>query len=277
MRIVKPDAIGYCSGVRRAIELCEEALKRFDSVVTDGPVVHNDQAMAGLYALGLKLTDAPPRRADAVIIRAHGISPIRRRRLEACGCGIIDATCPNVVRNQNIAAEAFAEGVFLVVAGDAGHDEVKGIVGHAQDAAAVISDCRDAEAAAMPAAAPVLLIAQTTFDTGLFNDMAAILRRRRPECRVKNTICDDTRRRQDETETLCRSVDALIVVGGGKSANTARLANIGRKYLDKVFLIETAAEIDRDALAGVRTVGVAAGASTPDATVGEVMDALAGM
>ncbi len=269
MEVIVGKHLGFCAGVRRAVDLAIGAAKRHGSLRSDGSLVHNSQVTEYLAGLGVG-PDAPD---DApFLIRAHGIAPAERQALLASGAVLVDATCPHISRSQQIAREAADAGAFLVLAGDRDHAEVRAVAGAADGRCLVVSVLDDL--AAVPDDARVVLIAQTTFSVTLFDAMAAALRDRFPDCRVVDTICRATHERQDEAGRLSEQVDAVVVVGGRNSANTRRLAEISARHGRPVVVVETEAEIVPDRFAGMDKVAVVSGASTPDWVIDTVLDRL---
>ena len=251
---------GFCMGVRRAIELALDAVERWGEVYTAGPLVHNNQAIQMLRARGIEEEQDPPP-SSAVLVRAHGLPPDELERLRAKGCTLIDATCPRVRAGQR-KVEAWAdEGRHIVIAGDRGHAEVKGLVARAGERASVISSCEEARSIELCGSAA--FIAQTTFDASRFAEMESVLRSRVKGLAVSRSICPSTAERQEEIKTLARTAAAVVVVGGKHSANTCRLTEIASASGARVLHVETADELDGRDFEGCSSVVVTAGASTP--------------
>ncbi|MBU2551797.1 MAG: 4-hydroxy-3-methylbut-2-enyl diphosphate reductase [Proteobacteria bacterium] len=268
MKIELARSSGFCMGVRRAVELALEAVHtRPGPIYSYGPLIHNPQAMKllsdkGLIALDSGIEGLAGIRGGTVIIRAHGIPPGEWRALEAKGLDLIDATCPRVIRVQAIIRRHAGRGYTTVIWGNPTHPEVIGLLGQAEDNGFVIQGPDDV--AGLPEAERVILVAQTTQNHQAFDDVIAAVRRRWPEVEVFDTICGATQRRQDEVRRLARAVEAMVVVGGHSSGNTKRLAAAAEAEGVKTVHVETEAELDPDWLAGAETVGVTAGASTPN-------------
>ncbi len=268
MRIIVARTAGFCLGVRRAMEMAIKALaSAAPPVRSSGPLIHNRQAVALLASRGLKSEDAGEK-GGTVIIRAHGISAAERRLLAASGAAVVDATCPHVMASQRCAQAAAAAGKDVLLVGDAGHPEINALASYCAGAQ-VVADEEKARLIAPPR--PFAVIGQTTFAGERYRHICDILRQRFPDCEIHDTICNATKQRQTETAELAKQADALVVVGGKHSANTRRLAEIGRSLGKPVFHVESAEEIRAEDFKGVQTVAVTAGASTPGWLTEEVI------
>ena len=300
--IVKRAAVlGRCMGVRRAVEL---ALKTAEAeketgrqVYTLGPLIHNPQAVADLEARGIRALTKNDEAAElgnaVIIIRAHGVPPELRAKFKARGAKIVDATCPRVIASQRKAQDYAKRGYQVVIAGDRDHGEVTGLSGYAQKGAAMAPHpnriavsivASAAEAAALELSPPLALIAQTTIKDAEYQSIRKALAERKPLggsaegqaspwLVVIDSICPATGERLAALERLAAEVDAIVVVGGRNSANTARLFSTAAGFGKPAWLIETAAELPPEAF-GYERVGVTAGASSPDEVVDEVEAAL---
>lgn len=274
MQVVLAKHAGFCMGVRRAVET---TLKLVDSrsgpIATFGPLIHNPQVLEMLGQKGVEvLEEVPASTPGTVVIRAHGVPPERKRRLEASGAVIEDATCPRVVKVQAIIDKYQREGYTTVIVGDRDHAEVEGLMGHAGAAGLVVSRLTDLDGLSLTP--PYIVVSQTTQDEKMFQEITREILERYPGGKVFNTICDSTHKRQDEVRNMCRDIEALVVVGGRNSANTKRLAEIAQGMNCPVFLVETEDELDLDRLRKFQSVGVTAGASTPVWIIRQVVVAL---
>ncbi|MBN1576123.1 MAG: 4-hydroxy-3-methylbut-2-enyl diphosphate reductase [Chitinispirillaceae bacterium] len=278
MKIITAKTAGFCMGVKRAVDLALEHASRSDhGVLTLGPLIHNNQTLEMLKQRGVvELNDkAVIREGAKLLIRAHGIPPQVRRQYSGGGHEIIDGTCPKVKTVHKVIERYRREGYRIVIAGDEGHPEVIGLLGYAGDGGILIRSVDDVER--LPDANKVCLVSQTTFDRFLFDRIAGKIRERfaaAEDVVIKKTICSATDLRQTEVATLARQVDALIVVGGKNSANTQRLAKIAGEGGTPVQLVETEREIVWEKIADCRTIGITAGASTPNWMIKRVEDSL---
>ncbi len=241
---------------------------------TLGPLIHNPRvveeyrrrgvvAVAGLSEVGRGI----------VIIRAHGIGPEERRECTREGVTCVDATCPDVLRVQDLVRDHAARGFGVVVVGDPAHVEVRGIRGYAPGSVVVSSE--DA-AEAVTLSGPCIAVGQTTFPRDRFLRIAEILRRRIPGLDVHETSCPATERRQQSLVDLARRVEAIVVVGGRDSANTRWLHQVAVGTGRPAWHVEGAVDLPPD-IGRFRTVGISAGASTPESLIAEVEAALAAL
>lgn len=283
MNVIKAETLGYCMGVRRAIESAERALEEYrgKKVCSLGPLIHNRSALDDLEKKGLHILDES--RADTagsdcvVIIRAHGISPALKSRLVRQNAVLIDSTCPRVTVSQKRAAEFSKKGCPVILAGDRGHAEVEGIKGYAESGFYCIENLLEAQNT-FPERMDLhaLLLCQTTFSPGEFDKITDYLKSKISHLEVINTICPATKKRQDALFKLSERVDGVVVVGGKKSANTVRLFQKASSLVPHAVHIERASEIPLF-FKNLETVGVTAGASTPDSVIDEVVSALRSM
>ncbi|HET7838140.1 MAG TPA: 4-hydroxy-3-methylbut-2-enyl diphosphate reductase [Rectinemataceae bacterium] len=277
MIVKRAEVLGRCMGVRRAVDL---AMATADSdpsrpVYTLGPLIHNPQAVAELEARGviaLASSDIDERvRGKSVVIRAHGVPPLLRSRLEELGARVVDATCPRVIASQRKARDYAAKGWKVIIAGDRDHGEVAGIAGYASAGWAVVGSSAEAEALELEGKAVV--IAQTTIKTEEYKAICEVIARRFQAVELVDSICPATEDRQRALGRLAAETDALVVVGGRNSANTSRLFTTALALGKPAWHVETAAELPEEVFAYTR-VGVTAGASTPESLVAEVEAAL---
>lgn len=263
MRVIVAKSAGFCWGVKRAVAkarcLCAE---QPEPVYTDGPLLHNKQLLDQLAREGVRSTArAGGLRRGVLLIRAHGITPARRARLNRLRVPVFDATCGDVARIQGLIGRHAAKGNNIVIFGDKGHAEVTGLLGYAAGRGYVVS--RPSEVKRLPPLSKVCLVSQSTQCPDCYAQVAAAVRRRFPDAIVLKTICRATRNRQKELVHIAAKVDALVIVGDTKSANTMRLVKLARTLKPTIF-IQTAGQIVPGRLRRYKTVGLTAGASTPD-------------
>ncbi len=264
-------------GVKRAVDQAlEQSEKKQSKIYTLGPLIHNKQTVEMLSQRGVSTLDesSPPSEPSTILIRAHGVPPEIPEHYRQTGHEIIDGTCPKVKTVHKVIERHRKQGFQIIITGDQGHAEVIGLLGYAGEAGHLIQTVSDIEK--LPKFEKVCLVSQTTFDRVLFDSIAEKVRTHfsSSEVIVKKTICSATDQRQAETEQLARSVDALIVVGGKNSANTQRLAKIAKNCGTPTQAVETEEEIDWESLSQCKTIGVTAGASTPNWMIKRVCDYL---
>ncbi|MCL2232068.1 MAG: 4-hydroxy-3-methylbut-2-enyl diphosphate reductase [Treponema sp.] len=285
MKVVRAKVLGFCMGVRRAVEMAGRA-SAGQGVYTLGPLIHNPTVLQRLAERGIAVLqegDIPPDPENAtVIVRAHGVPRELETELRRRGVRILDATCPNVKLSQ-IAARSFAErGFQIFLAGEENHGEISGIRGYVDSPCYVLGNPEDAEKAGAELSrlqpdAITALIAQTTISASEYIAIGERLLRFFPDIGIVNTICNATAERQEALRELCGEVDAVVVAGGQESANTRRLLSLAEELGKPAWLIESQQEIPGKIsaeLAAYETVGLTAGASTPDSLIAEIEAAL---
>lgn len=277
MKIVIARMSGFCMGVRRAVEMVLDAPGRQPGpICTYGPLIHNPQVLELLASKDIAtIKDIPACGAGTVLIRAHGVPPETKKRLRAAGFKVIDATCPRVIRVQSIIRKHARQNHAVIIVGDRDHPEVVGLLGYAGTSGHVVAGVEGLQR--LPVFENAILVAQTTQNTRLYAEVREWARRHCPHYKVFETICDSTERRQSEVQRLAESVDAVVVVGGRESGNTQRLFEIARRTGKPAFHVESEADldgIDLNALRAVQTVGITAGASTPNWVIRKVYMAL---
>ncbi len=273
MEVFLADKAGFCFGVKRAINTAFEAAGK-GRVYCLGPLIHNPQEVERLLREGVETVDdfAALKPGDSLIIRSHGVPPRVLAQARDMGLTIIDLTCPFVGKAQRDAEALHQEGYQVVVVGEKKHPEVQSILGYAGEDAVVVETAEDIESLKLQARLGV--VAQTTQSYSNFSEIVLKLLRLSKELKVFNTICSSTKERQEAARILASQVDVMLVVGGRNSANTSRLASVCRQEGKPTYHIEVADEIRPEWLVGVNTVGVTAGASTPDWIVDGVLERL---
>ncbi len=273
MRVEVARHAGVCYGVERALRLAVEAAETGDPVHTLGPLIHNPQAVSALKERGVAVANRLDEVSGGIlVIRSHGVDPQIIADARAAGLHVVDATCPFVSAAHTCAEDLVREGYSVIIVGEEDHPEVEGIQAHAQHRATVVQS-----AEYLPDKLPsrkIGIVVQTTQSLSRLEEVVAALLPRVSELRVYNTICSATAKRQLSAEELAGTVDAVVVVGGHNSGNTTRLAEICESVNDNVYHVETAEELDPAWFKGLESVGVTAGASTPDPQMAGVVDAI---
>lgn len=264
MKISVAKNAGFCMGVQRAVEMALNASHRYPPpIYTYGPLIHNPQVLALLAEKGITvLREIPEKASGTVLIRAHGVPPDTKERLQKAGLSVIDATCPRVIKVQAIIEKHAREGYASIIVGDRDHPEVVGLMGYAGEKGHVVGSIADIEN--LPSFDKAIIVAQTTQNVQLFGAVKKWAQKHHPRYRVFETICGSTEERQSETHRLAEDVDAVIVVGGRDSGNTQRLVEIVRGTGKPACHIETESDLDMEILRNARHIGITAGASTPN-------------
>lgn len=287
MEVIRAGVLGFCMGVRRAVDFAINETQTGSPVFSLGPLIHNPIALADLEVQGIKSVDSldqlPSDRNCSVIIRAHGIEPNMEKALRASGVNFVDATCPNVKANQLKAEELSRLGYCLFLAGEAKHAEVEGILGYVKcssnDAFCEITgNASDAGKAAkklysINSDVKTAILGQTTISEKEYLEISEAVRIFFPNLEVIQTICTATKERQEALNDLLHQVDAVIVAGGKNSANTRRLLYIAEESGKPCALVEDPLEIP-DFFFTCEKVGLCAGASTPDSVIGMIEERL---
>ncbi len=289
--IIRAPHSGFCFGVKRAIEAAEHALleeaayrqkqmetdlkkteqpeKRDNRLYSCGPLIHNDIVTGDLEAKGLSIIHdlQEAREGDTVIIRSHGEPKQFYDRAESIGIKVIDATCPFVKRIHHLVHEADLTGWNVVIIGDKKHPEVIGIRGWCKNAFIVNSRIE----AELIEEDHLYVVAQTTIRKELFDEIISLFREQKKEIIVENTICSATEERQTSCMETAKSVEMMVVIGGRNSSNSWKLYEISQKYCAKTFFIENLKDLPLKEVEKCNKIGVAAGASTPESVIEEVI------
>lgn len=276
-RIVLAEVAGFCFGVKRAVEITEAARReRLGRLTTLGPIIHNEQVLSRMQAEGIETAPALEQITEGtVVLSAHGVSPSIVAQAMAQGLNIVDVTCPFVTKVHRMAKQMFEQGYQVLLVGDPGHTEVKGVIGAVEAIGGAVTLVSTPEQVrGLPLGKKVGLVSQTTQRADNFAAIVAEVCKRATDVRAFNTICNATDELQDAAVRLARQVDVALVIGGRKSANTRRLRDLCAAEGIPAYHIETAAEIEPDWLEGRKTIGLTAGASTPDWIIEEVARAL---
>lgn len=265
---------GFCYGVDRAVGMVYDLLEKGIKAATLGPIIHNPHIVRDLESKGVivakKVEDIP--KDYVMVLRSHGVPKSVIDELDERGIDYVDATCPFVKKIHRLAAKIGDEGKVLILAGDESHAEIQGIIGHCQSEHYVVKDSKELEELLKNNShlenSPVVLSAQTTFNTNEWENCLKTLKKLCTKGEIFDTICNATVERQAEAKEIAQDSDAMIVVGGKESSNTAKLHEICQQYC-KSYLIEEADELP--ILSGDIKVGITAGASTPASLIKEVL------
>ena len=277
MQIILAKTAGFCFGVNRAVKLTYELLEQGRPVATLGPLIHNPQVVEDLESKGAITCDSVDDVPDGceVVIRSHGVGQSVYDKISTRRLAYHDATCPFVTKIHKIAARAGAENAMLLVAGDAKHPEVQGIVGHTTGKVEVFANLAELEKLLpeLTQQKSIFAVAQTTFNVQSWETCKEFLKNQCTNAKIFDTICNATWARQQEAEDLSQKCDHMVVIGGHHSSNTQKLLQVAARHT-KAINVETADELDKDWLNGARIVGVTAGASTPSSIIEEVLNCM---
>ncbi|MGN1304071.1 MAG: bifunctional 4-hydroxy-3-methylbut-2-enyl diphosphate reductase/30S ribosomal protein S1 [Oscillospiraceae bacterium] len=289
-RIKIADKAGFCFGVDRAVKIVYNIIDNGGKAVTYGEIIHNDTVVNELKSRGVRVIDSPEEIESLentnVVIRSHGVGrdiyELLEKR-EPFGVNVCDGTCPFVAKIHKIVSEKSAEGFEVIILGDKNHDEVQGIVKHCQNIPYICSNDTELREILQKKfknfEKKVAIVAQTTYNIIIWEKCCRIISSECPEAEVFNTICNATAERQQSAVRLAEKSDLMIVIGGKRSSNTAKLYDICREHCKACFLISDAGELDRDKILGELggsdenfNVGITAGASTPAYIIKEVQN-----
>lgn len=272
MRITVAKSAGFCFGVKRAIDIALESAKsRKIPVYMLGDIVHNENVVKNIEKAGIEKIRRIPK-TGALLIRAHGTSRKIEEEARRQGLNIIDATCPMVKEIHKIVMDMDRKGYKIIVIGDHKHDEVQGIVGQIKHRAIVLEDPEDIKRKITKGLHKAAVVVQSTQNLEKVLLMQKILAGYIKDLKFFNTICSPTRLKQAEIKMLPQENDCVIVIGSKTSANTKRLYQIARSINKNAYWVNCAGDIKKKWLEGVTSVGITAGASTPDETIQEIKD-----
>lgn len=274
MEVILAKTAGFCFGVKRAVDtVYKEAGKK--NVYTYGPIIHNSEVVNDLKKKGVEVINSREElealEEGTVIIRSHGVAREIYDLIHEKGLELVDATCPFVRKIHKIVEKAGNDGDQVIIVGSEHHPEVQGIKGWCTGEVHIISDAEQFEGINLNK--PTTLVSQTTFNYKKFQDIVEIISKKRYDIIALNTICNATEVRQSEAMQLAKVSDAMIVIGGQSSSNTQKLYEICKRECENTYYIQTLVDLDLDAFQSFRSVGITAGASTPNNIIKEVQTA----
>lgn len=276
MKVKLAKTAGFCFGVKRAVDTVYQELARQGSgkIYTYGPIIHNEEVIKDMQKLG-GIVLRSEEELDAVtkgtvIIRSHGVEKRIYDKLEAKHISIVDATCPYVKKIHNIVRKESEEGKYIIIIGNPEHPEVQGIRGWAGRDAAIVQNPEDIANLSIKNDKKVCVVSQTTFNYKKFQYLVEIICEKSYDIVVLNTICNATKERQTEARQIAEEADAMIVIGDKHSSNTQKLFEICAEACKDTYYIQTLDDLNLNQLGSVETVGITAGASTPNNIIEEV-------
>ena len=276
MKVLLAESAGFCFGVKRALETVYEELdKNPEHIYTYGPIIHNEIVVGELEKKGVVVIeegdDLSKYEPGVIIIRSHGVPENTIIDLEKRGFTIINATCPFVQKIQHSVKKYDKEDYKIVITGDINHPEVQGIIGWiGSHEYTVIKDVEDARYLSFEKGEKVLVVSQTTFNFKKFEDIVEIIKKKGYDLLCLNTICNATWERQKEASEVADKVDVMIVIGGKHSSNSRKLYEICKEKNVDTYFIQTVDDLDFSVLKSIDSVGITAGASTPNKIIEEV-------
>lgn len=274
MEVKTAKSAGFCFGVKRAVELAEAQLAFGKRVYTYGPLIHNEETVNLLAKQGVCVVDSKEEWENAekgiLIVRSHGVSKKVYDQMLESGHEVVDATCPFVKKIHQIVDKESRNGRRIIVIGSKEHPEVQGILGWCNCQAIVLDNKEMAENLELNSEEKYCIVAQTTFNSKKFQDIVEIISKKGYDILVLSTICSATEERQDETRSLAAESDAMIVIGGAHSSNTRKLYEISKQQCVNTYFIQKLTDLDLNSFKSFRSVGITAGASTPNNIIKEV-------
>ena len=275
MEVIVAKTAGFCFGVKRAVEQVYEQIEKAKKpVYTYGPIIHNEFVVKDLEEKGVRVLNTEEELAalkdGIVIIRSHGVGKHIYELLEAHHITVVAATCPFVKKIHRIVEQQTAEGRRVIIIGSPEHPEVQGIRGWGSDTTLVVEKPEQIENLPVGIGEKLCVVSQTTFNYKKFQDLVEKFEKKGYDILVLNTICNATQERQVEARRIASEVDAMIVIGGRHSSNTQKLYEICQKECKNTYFIQSLGDFNPECVNSVRSVGITAGASTPNQIIEEV-------
>jgi 4-hydroxy-3-methylbut-2-enyl diphosphate reductase len=277
MNVTLAKTAGFCFGVNRAVNTVYDLLQKGERVCTLGPIIHNPQLVDELSQKGVRIVNSPDeaKSGETLVIRSHGVE---KSVIDYCtqnGIKFVDATCTFVSKIHKIVYEKSRDGYVVIIAGDINHQEVKGIVGHSVGDTFVVQDDLELEDLLRKngnfAEKNIILVSQTTFNKKVWKKIEKNLKKVCTNAEIFDTICNATAMRQQEAFELSKLNDAVVVIGGKGSSNTAKLFDVCKANCSNTYWVETADELNISDFSNYENVAVVAGASTPAGIIKEVL------
>ena len=277
MEVILAKSAGFCFGVKRAVDtVYQQAEEKNGKIYTYGPIIHNEEVVNDLSQKGVQVINNKEElkncKDGTVVIRSHGVGKEIYDLLKKEEIAYVDATCPFVLKIHRLVEKYSKEGYHVVIIGNGTHPEVQGIKGwsHNQEETTVISEPEEAKKFELKVPKKICIVSQTTFNNKKFKELVEIIAEKGYDIIVLNTICNATQERQAEAREIAGQVDAMIVIGGKTSSNTQKLFEICKKECENTCYIQTLRDLDLSKLQSINSVGITAGASTPNKIIEEV-------
>lgn len=274
MKVKVAETAGFCFGVKRAVDKVYQLIEEgTHPIYTLGPIIHNEEVVTDLTAKGVQVIeekDLASLTEGTVVIRSHGVGKAIYQELKENHLNYVDVTCPFVLKIHRIVEKQSHAGKHVVIFGDPDHPEVKGICGWCQGSYTVLKGRKDTEQFTPPNGKDICVVSQTTFNYNKFKELVEKISKKGYDSSVLNTICNATQERQVEAMRIASQVDLMLVIGGKNSSNTQKLYEICRKECKNTCYIQTLGDLNPECIRSVRSVGITAGASTPNNIIEEV-------
>lgn len=282
MEIIIGKTAGFCFGVSNAVSKTKQLLETKENVCCLGELVHNKQVTDELESKGLTIINKVEEAKKNVIIRAHGEPKETYKKAKDLDLNILDLTCPKVLKIHNIAEEYVSKGYYIFLVGQKEHPEIIGTISYCGKNSNVIETKEEISKKLQDFYESninkLLILSQTTFSMEKFNNIVTEIKEqlsnKNIEMEIKNTICNATKLRQEETSEIAKKVDIMIIIGGKNSSNTNKLYQISKQYCKNSMLIETEHELDIEYVKKFQKIGIAAGASTSQKSIDSVVEML---
>ena len=272
MKINLAKSAGFCFGVRKAINLALETAKIQKRVLMLGDIVHNEEVVKLIQNVGIKkISRLSNGKGKILLIRAHGCSKYTLTRALKLGYKVIDATCPMVKEIHRIAQKLENNGYQIIIIGDKQHDEVQGIVGQLASKAIVIDKLQNIPLKKIKKIKKAGIVVQSTQNLESILSIIELLHKYIPKIAFHNTICNPTKIKQNEVKTMPLKNSIMIIIGSKTSANTKRIYEISKSLNNNSYWVSDAGEIKKNWLHNAKSVGVTAGASTPELSIKKVI------
>lgn len=268
---------GFCFGVKRAVDTVYNLSNDKEKVYTLGPIIHNEEVVKDLKNRGVDVVETPDdiKSKDSIlVIRSHGVSKKIIEQIENKAIEYEDATCPFVKKIHDTVKKYSELGYQIIIIGDANHPEVEGILGWSKTPGIVIDSYEKAEEFSMEnIEKKICVVSQTTFNYKKFQELVEIISKKGYDILAVNTICNATSTRQKEAKELAMRMESMIVIGGKHSSNSRKLFEICKNQCENTFFIQTADDLKVINLEAFASLGITAGASTPNNIIQEVYEA----
>lgn len=284
MEIIVGKTAGFCYGVKNAVTKTEEKLKENKEISCLGELVHNGEVIKKLEKMGLQVIENIKEANEKVIIRAHGIPKEIYDKAKELNIELFDFTCPSVLKIHKLADEYSQKGYFIFLIGNKAHPESIGTISFCKENSYFLESENEIEEAIRELKKSnikkLLIIEQTTFSLEKFEKMVEKIKTEIDidvQLEVKNTICNATKVRQEETSKISKEVECMIIIGGKNSSNTKKLYDIAKENCDNTFIVQNKQELPTDKIKKFKKIGIMAGASTPNESINDVIDLLYNM